>query len=100
MYVTRNHYEKAAEYEADAYTIAGSHAGVAWYVLGWETEPDEETEWTGMEPRTDRLVVCMVGDDCHYAVETDEVVELAREDYCGECGQVGCTHDGLPREGV
>jgi hypothetical protein len=29
--------------------------------------------------------------------EPDDVVPLEREDYCGECGQVGCSHDGLDR---
>jgi len=41
--------------------------------------------------------VRMVGDDRDYSVDPDDVTELAPEDYCAECGQVGCRHDG--REG-
>ena len=73
------------------------HPGVAWYVLGWQTEPDKDTEWTGLESRTGRLVCMMVGDDEHHAIDPDAVRPLAREDYCGDCGQIGCGHDGLDR---
>ena len=64
--------------------------GVAWWILGWQTEPDEDTEWTGIENRTDYLVAMMVGDDAHHLIEEDEIQALSRDDYCGECGQLGC----------
>lgn len=82
---------------ADAYSVRG-YSGIAWYVLGWETEPDEDTEWSGMEERTGRVVAIMVGDDSKFSFDEDDVEPLEREDYCGECGQVGCTHDGYDRE--
>jgi hypothetical protein len=77
-------------------------------VLGWEVEPgaaewydDDAKEWVfDEEPepvRTGRVIVVMIGDDRHHTVDEDDVQPLAREDYCGECGQVGCTHDGLAR---
>ena len=52
---------------------------------------DDDTERTG------RVVAIMVGDDRHFTFEPDELTPLAREAYCGSCGQVGCTHDGLDR---
>jgi len=90
----RLHYEAAPEYTADGYRVAGWSAGVAFYVLGWETEPDEDTEWSGYEVRTGRLVVCMVGDDALQSEDPDDVTALADDAFCSECGQVGCTRDG------
>ncbi len=83
----------------DAVQIDG-HAGVAWYVLGLETVPDVDTEWTGTEAQTGNLVCVMVGDDRHWAFDPDDVRTLARADYCGECGQIGCGHDGMDRDEV
>ena len=101
-------FEKDAEaFPAGAYTVKG-YRGIAWYVLGWETEPgpsewyDEEAEeWVSDEEpepvRTGQVVCVMVGDDRHFTFDRDDITPLAREDYCGECGQMGCTHDGLDR---
>ncbi len=91
----RRHYEDADEYP-DAVRIAG-HPGIAWYVLGWETEPDEDTEWSGCENRTGRLVCVMVGDDHRWLFDPEDIEQLDRADYCGECGQIGCGHDGYDR---
>lgn len=85
-----------ATFNADAYQVAG-YRGIAWYVLGWETEPDEDTEWSGYENRTGNVVCVMVGDDRRHMFEPEELTPIAREEYCGECGQVGCRHDGLDR---
>ena len=93
----RLHYEDAPEYAADAYTVASWGAGIAWSVYGWETEPDEDTEWSGYEVRTGKLVVCMVGDDRLFAVDPEDVAALADDAFCRECGQVGCCHDGRAR---
>jgi hypothetical protein len=93
----RKHYETdVATFPAEAYTVAGWR-GVAWYVLGWETEPDEDTEWTGIEERTGRVVCRMVGDDQHHGIDPADLAALPREDYCAVCGQVGCSHDGYDR---
>jgi len=92
----RKNYERDDEtFSADAYTVNLKWAaGVAWYVLGWETEPDEDTEWSGYENRTGRIICVMVGDDEHFAFDPEDVTPLEREAYCGECGQVGCGNDG------
>lgn len=85
-------------FPADAYLVDEWGEGISFYVLGWETEPDEDTEWSGFEIRTGNVVVRMVGDDRNFSVELDSLTPLARKDYCGVCGQIGCTHDGLDRE--
>ena len=83
-------------FPAEAYRVAG-YNGIAFYVLGWETEPDENTEWSGMEVRTGQVLAVMVGDDKRHRFDVDELTALPRADYCGECGQIGCCHDGLDR---
>lgn len=95
---TKNYEADRETWPADAYRVAG-HDGVAWRVRGWETEPDEDTEWSGIENRTGRVVCVMVGDDRPFTFDPKDVTPLAREDYCGVCGQIGCAHDGYDREG-
>lgn len=95
----RAHFEEDdSAFPAEAYTVAGWGQGIAWHVLGWETEPDEDTDWSGYEVRTGNVVARMVGDDRDFSIDPEDVTPLDREDYCGSCGQVGCTHDGLDRE--
>ena len=89
-----------AAFPADAYSVAGWGAGIAWRVYGWETEPTEDTEWDGIEERTGRVVVVMVGDDRRFSVDPDDLTPLGELDYCASCGQVGCTHDGRDRSDV
>lgn len=86
------HYEKDDKtFHAPAYKVQG-YDGIAWYVLGWETEPDEDTEWSGIENKTGNVVAMMVGDDRHFSFPPDEITPLKREAYCGTCGQIGCAH--------
>lgn len=95
--MAKRHYEVDDDaFPADAYRT-NDYNGVAWYVLGWETEPTEDTEWDGIEERTGRVVLVMVGDDRHFVYDLEDITPLEREDYCGECGQIGCGHDGLDR---
>ena len=92
----RNYETDDAAFPADAYTVVG-YCGIAWYVFGWETEPTEDTEWDGIEARTGRVICRMVGDDRDFSIELGDITPLAREEYCGVCGQIGCSHDGLER---
>lgn len=85
------HYEPAPEYPNDAYAVRG-WKGVAFAIYGWETEPDDETEWSGIENRTGNLVAVMVGDDRHHSVCPDDVLPIPEEGYCPSCGQIGCNH--------
>ena len=91
------HYEEDDKaFPADAYTVDG-YRGIAWYVMGWETAPDADTEWTGIEERTGDVVAVMIGDDRTFTFSPEEIHALDREAYCGSCGQIGCGHDGLDR---
>lgn len=71
-----------------AYTAEGWSEGVAWRVEGWETEPDEDTEWSGIENPTGLLLAHMIGDDRTFRFEPDQLTAL-HGDVCS-CGQVGC----------
>lgn len=94
----KKHFEPDPEtFSADAYTVR-QYKGVAFHVLGWETEPDEDTIWSGIEERTGRVLAVMIGDDYRHSVDPADLSPIAREAYCGGCGQVGCGHDGLERE--
>lgn len=97
-YMRTPHWENdETAYPSDsAYQVEG-YRGIAWRVFGWETEADEDTEWTGIENRTGKLVCVMIGDDRRFTFDPDEVKQIAREEYCGVCGQIGCCHDGLDR---
>lgn len=94
---TFKHVEPATEYEG-RYTVRGWR-DVAFWVDGWETEPDEDTEWSGYEERTGRLLVVMVGDDKRHAVDPDDLTQLKEREYCHSCGQIGCGHN-IPDEEV
>ena len=84
------HYESDdASFTADAYHIKGWE-GIAFSVYGWETEPDEDTEWSGYENRTGQVMVCMIGDDRLIAVEEEDLEPLEDGEYCPDCGQIGC----------
>lgn len=63
----------------------------AWVVLGWETQPDEDTEWTGIEPRTGKVVAYPVGDHTMREVFEEEELVPLEGGYCLECGQLGCS---------
>jgi hypothetical protein len=86
----RRNYEKEKGEFPGAYAVKGWGKGIAWRVLGWETEPDDDTEWTGIENRTGRIVAVMIGDDRHFSVDPDDVKAIEEGSYCPECGQIGC----------
>ncbi len=92
----RNYEVDDAAFLADDYAVTG-YPGIAWRVYGWETEPDEDTEWSGIEKRTGRVVCVMVGDDRRFTFDPDELTPLSEDDYCGSCGQISCAHDGRDR---
>jgi hypothetical protein len=95
-------YEEDRALPQSAVRVRG-YSGVAFRVMGWRTEPGEcewfdGEEWVyDPEPepvRTGELVVRMVGDDYLHVVDEGDVEPLARREYCAECGQIGCSHDG------
>jgi len=95
------------------YQVTG-HGGVAFYLLGFVTEwteeewvwdevgdPDDEASYYLNEPEEvenrGMVEAVMVGDDHVWKVDVDDLVLLDEDDYCHECGQVGCTADGRDR---
>jgi hypothetical protein len=65
---------------------------------GREYERDTgEGEWVE-NPDCGRVLVCMVGDNHKFELDRSDLTPLAREEFCGECGQIGCAHDGLDRD--
>lgn len=66
-------------------------AAVAWTILGWELQADEETEWSGIYQRTGQILAVMVGDDrVHHFESKEDFIEISEDEYCGGCGQIGC----------
>lgn len=67
--------------------------GVALWFIGYSprmTNVDEEDyEW---ELDYDTARVRMVGDDLDRFVSSAELTALDEEEFCGECGQIGCGH--------
>lgn len=84
-----NYESDDSAFPAAAYRVDG-WKGIAFYVLGWETEPDDDTGWTGQENRTGNVVTIMVGDDRRRVVEPSDLHPIGENEYCPECGQMGC----------
>jgi len=89
------------------YTVKGCK-GVAFYISGfpelWESytawvededgEHEEDTgegEWVEQDEACGRVLVVMVGDDRTHEVDLEDLAPLAEGEYCGSCGQVGCS---------
>lgn len=88
----------------ERYTIAG-RPGVAWklwgWALQWEPTTSLDVDEDGNEVEVDfgegewvadgRFVLaCMVGDDRYESIDRDDLILLAEDGYCLECGQTGC----------
>jgi hypothetical protein len=97
------------------YSVRG-YGGIAFYLLGYDTEwtpeewiliegedPEEESSYLYNEPEEipccyDRVRAVMVGDDHVHSVDVDDLTVIGELDYCAECGQIGCAHDGRDRD--
>lgn len=51
-------------------------------------------EFCECEPEIDisRAIIVMVGDDHQHVVATKSLHRISEDDFCGGCGQLGCTH--------
>lgn len=56
-----------------------SYPGVAWRVVKTYARSYE---------------LVMVGDDRVQTFDIDDVHSIGENEFCSECGQIGCTHDG------
>lgn len=76
------------------YTVEG-YKGIAFYLRGYVEEDDADTEWTGIKAvNRDQVRAVMVGDDREHIVDVSDLTVIGEDDYCHECGQIGCSHDG------
>lgn len=48
-----------------------------------------EGEWSD-DTESGQLIVVMVGDDRRHTVDASDLTPISDEDYCSECGQIGC----------
>lgn len=71
------------------YSVDG-YSGIAFYATRAEVVPDEDTDWTGYGVYTGNVVMVMVGDDREHSIDPDDVTLIREDDYCPECGQIGC----------
>jgi hypothetical protein len=98
-----------ARYAVDGYR------GVAFYLLGYATTEEYEGDvvvcddedcdhqmsemcWaegdTSIVTDTETVRAVMVGDDREHLISVDDLTKIEDDEYCAECGQVGCTADG------
>jgi len=80
-----------SEFDFDAkYTVEGWR-GIAWHAWHHAKLRDADYEWTGIEVDDPERVVCtMVGDDEKHTFYVEELTKLEEDEYCPECGQIGC----------
>lgn len=93
------------------YTVAG-FAGIAFYFAGYaktwtegewvflgddNDDPDDEANYVYDEPEQvedrSRARMVMVGDDHVFEIDVDDLTQISEDDYCHECGQIGCRGD-------
>lgn len=85
--------ETALDFAA-RYRVAG-YGAAAWYLVEYEQVRDEDYEWTGItEENRSNVRAVMVGDDCAFTIDVDDLTLIDEDDYCHECGQIGCKADG------
>jgi hypothetical protein len=73
------------------YQVA-SHEGIAFYLTGYKVERIYDSNWDDIEEVEDRQFVnaIMVGDDHIHVVDIDDLTVINDDEYCPECGQIGC----------
>lgn len=89
----------------DRYKVEG-YGGVAFYYAGQQTEHKEIIEYyeddgesSGWcvdteEVATGMVFMVMVGDDHKHVIDPADITKIEDDEYCHECGQIGCTADG------
>jgi hypothetical protein len=80
-------------YPGDTVRVRGWR-GIAFWFIGFKiTRYFDECgdEWDTEEDQS-LAVVVMVGDDTRHIVNIEYLSPLPRDQFCGECGQIGCCH--------
>lgn len=70
--------------DMDAHYRVSGYGAVAWYLVGFES--------------SQIVRAIMVGDDRVEMIDVDDLEQIGEMDYCAECGQIRCTHDGRDRD--
>jgi hypothetical protein len=78
------------EFTANARFKVDGWGGIAFYYHGNEMRDTEDTEWDGIQEPTGNIIVIMVGDDREFIVDPDDCTLIDDDEYCHECGQIGC----------
>lgn len=70
----------------DCEGACGSSNSPCWHDEGEAEDVEIEGKWD-----------ChMVGDDKTHVVDEKDMTLLQDTEFCGECGQIGCTHGAMP----
>ena len=72
-----------------AYRANGWGAGIAWRVTEYEKVWEEYGE--DAQFNMERVVAHMIGDDQNFTFDIEDLTPIDEDDYCPECGQIGCT---------
>lgn len=95
------------EFDFDARYTHPDFRGVALYSVGYavtltdesweycgEGDPDDEANYFYNDPEEienkSRVRCIMVGDDQVFELDVDDLEAISGDDYCPECGQIGC----------
>lgn len=79
------------ELDLDARFSVAGYGGIAFYLLDYVKVRDEDYEWSGIEyDDREKVQAVMVGDDRVHEIDVDDLTEISDDDYCPECGQIGC----------
>ncbi len=89
------------------YVTVEGYGGIAFWVDNWAKEVKEEYVeyvdsddsgevffgWEEVEVVSDSIVECyMVGDNRVFKFDISDLTEIDVNDFCGQCGQIGCGH--------
>lgn len=64
--------------------------GVAWHAIAYEPMYDEYGDEDGYT--TDTIIAVMVGDNRRFRIPTEDCIPITNDEYCSQCGQIGCGH--------
>lgn len=62
----------------------------------YEVQEPGEGEWVD-DLDSGNVLAVMVGDDYRHTIAIEDLSKIDDLDYCAECGQIGCQHDGRDR---
>lgn len=70
--------------DAEGFDLSGAYRAEGWGGIAWRAD-------YLLGPM---IVAHMVGDDREFRFAPEQLTRIDDDDYCHECGQIGCRHDG------